>query len=44
MGGERIRENGGGMNLIKIYCKHRCKYYRGTPPAQLIYANKHLKI
>jgi hypothetical protein len=25
------RENAGGMNLIKIYCKHICKCHNETP-------------
>jgi hypothetical protein len=28
-----------GVNLIKIYCKHVCKYHM-YPPVQLLYANK----
>jgi hypothetical protein len=31
-----------GMNLIKIHCKHICKYHNESP-LQLIYANKRLK-
>jgi hypothetical protein len=25
--GEGMRESDGGVNLIKIYCKHICKYH-----------------
>jgi hypothetical protein len=28
-----------GVNLIKIYCKHICKYHN-VSPVQLLYANK----
>jgi hypothetical protein len=34
--GRGDRENGGGVNLIKIYCKHICKCYN----IQLLYANR----
>jgi hypothetical protein len=32
-GGGRIKENDGGMNLTKIYCKHFCKCCH-VPPVQ----------
>jgi hypothetical protein len=38
MGVEGIEENGGGVNLTKIYCKHFCKCHN-MPPAQQ-YDNK----
>jgi hypothetical protein len=30
-GGGGIKENDGGVNLTKIYCKHFCKCYNGPP-------------
>jgi hypothetical protein len=33
------RENNGGGNLTKIYCKHTCKCHN-VLPVQLLYANK----
>jgi hypothetical protein len=30
-GEARMRENDGGVNLIKIYCKHTCKCYNVSP-------------
>jgi hypothetical protein len=34
-----MRKNGGGVNLIKIYCKHICKFHNETLNVQLIHAN-----
>jgi hypothetical protein len=31
MGGERMKENDGGVNLIKINCKHFRKYHSVSP-------------
>jgi hypothetical protein len=42
-GGGGMRENDGGVNLIKIYYKHICKC-NNRPPLQLIlYASKNVK-
>jgi hypothetical protein len=34
--GEGIRENDGGVNLIKIYCKNVCKYRNAAPQTTII--------
>jgi hypothetical protein len=33
--GEGLREKNGGGDLIKIYCKHICKYHNEAPPHML---------
>jgi hypothetical protein len=40
--GKGMRENNGGVNLIKIYCKHICKCHN-VSPCTIIYANKIFK-
>jgi hypothetical protein len=35
MGGGRIKENDGGVNLTKIYSKHLCKCHNVSPVQQL---------
>jgi hypothetical protein len=30
-GGERMRKTNGWVNLIKMYCKHICKYHNVFP-------------
>jgi hypothetical protein len=34
--GGRNRENNGGVNLTKIYCKHMCKYHNVSPCTTVI--------
>jgi hypothetical protein len=41
-GREEMRENDGGGNLVKVYCRHICKCHNETPPVQLIYTNKNV--
>jgi hypothetical protein len=38
-----MRENDGGVNLIKIHYKNKYKCHIETPHVQLIYANKNVK-
>jgi hypothetical protein len=37
-----VRDNDGGVNLIKVPCKHIWKCHK-PPPMQLIYANKNIR-
>jgi hypothetical protein len=37
-GGRGMRENDGGVNVTKMYCKHICKYH-SVSPVQLLYPN-----
>jgi hypothetical protein len=30
--GREMRENDGGVNLIKLHCKHICKCHNEPPP------------
>jgi hypothetical protein len=40
--GQGIKENGGGVSLTKIDCKHFCKCHN-VPPVQQQYGNFKLK-
>jgi hypothetical protein len=41
-GGREMKENDGGGDEFKIYCKHFCKHHKG-PPVQQKHANKNFQ-
>jgi hypothetical protein len=40
---KEMKKNDGGVNIIKIHCKHICKCHNVFPAIQLIYGNKNVK-